>query len=168
MNEWINPPLFSAAQHSRHPAQIWAERTQVSPCRTQLPYNSPKTLNMPGCIVEWLHVAQGEEGPNHSVLGKQGWSYSLAGKRVKGWGKGAGGRVDWAASGEQLKHQLPIAWRCSTKFGQLYFTSTAFSLTPSTSALSTVNWQLREWMGKRYGEKGEAYSGDYEGLEWVA
>lgn len=138
---------------------------------------------MPGCIMEWWHLEEGEEGLNTVSNLWLGWKTRLKllisrwkgqGSRQGGWKQS--GLSNKTVGGEQLRHQplheehqLPATWRCSTKYGQLCSISLVFSLTPSTSALSTVNWQLREWMGKRYGLRmGKADGGSSEGLEWVA
>lgn len=116
MNEWINPPLFSAAQHSRHPAQVWAERTQVSTCRTQLPYNSPKTLNMPGCIVEWLHIERGGRAkPFHTWKTR----LKLLISRQKGQGLRQGGWKQSGLSSQRRTVKAPAPY-CLKMFHQIW------------------------------------------------
>lgn len=60
MNESVH---LSAMLHNAADTQL-KSRPQALLGGLGSPDNSQKTMNMPGCITEWLLLEEGEEGPN--------------------------------------------------------------------------------------------------------
>lgn len=56
---------------------MWVETAQASTGGLSSPYNSSETLDMPRCIVEWLHLEEGEESPNTVSNPGLGWKTRL-------------------------------------------------------------------------------------------
>lgn len=85
------------------------ERPQASTWRAQL---SLKLLRNPGHARMYCEVVTFSRGEDPNTVSNPGLGWKTRLKllisrwRIKGQGKGAGSRVDWAASGgEQLRHQ---------------------------------------------------------------